>query len=422
MDTKPKLRSALIIDDSAVQRNHAIDLLRQIGVDQVMDVGGGEQALTLLASLAHDKLPEVAIIDLEMPGTDGVQVIQRMRELGLMVPIIVASGRDLLLIHTVEAMAKSIGMPILGSIKKPLRLEPIKRLLDHRDRILNPRRRTAAQPSCASGATGLDAQDLRRALQDKLVVMHYQPKVSLQTGTVHGFEALARWPHPELGMVPPGVFIPLAEREGLIRELTLALIASCFEESAYWRRSSAMHADPKMAINLSPLLLGDHGLVDEIGSLVQKHGLQSGQIILEITEGSLAPNMATALATLARLRLKGFGLSIDDYGTGFSSMQQLAQCPFTELKIDRSFVCGAHERPNLRVILKSAIDMARQLELSTVGEGIESMEDWETLRAMGCAIGQGYLIAKPMPGAEVPGWLQAWQTGANSSLKQAALS
>lgn len=422
METKPMLRSALIVDDSLVQRNHAVNLLQQIGVDQVMDVGGGEQALALLASLAHHELPEVAIIDLEMPGVDGVQLIQRMRELSILVPIIVASGRDLLLIHTVEAMAKSIGMPILGSIKKPLRLEPLNGLLDQRERILNQRRRTAAQPSCVSDASGLDAQDLRRAMQDKHVAMHYQPKVSLQTGTVHGFEALARWRHPELGMVPPGVFIPLAEREGLIRDVTLALIASCFKESSYWCGSSAMSVDPKMAINLSPLLLGDRGLVDEIGSLVQQHGLHPGQIILEITEGSLAPNMATALATLARLRLKGFGLSIDDYGTGFSSMQQLAQCPFTELKIDRSFVCGAHERPNLRVILKSAIDMARQLELSTVGEGIESMEDWETLRAMGCAIGQGYLIARPMPGAEVPGWLEAWNMGANSGLKHAALS
>jgi EAL domain-containing protein (putative c-di-GMP-specific phosphodiesterase class I) len=138
--------------------------------------------------------------------------------------------------------------------------------------------------------------------------------------------------------------------------------------------------------------------------------LQNEQIVLEITETSLVDCMGAALGVLARLRLKGFGLSIDDYGTGFSSMQQLARIPFTELKIDRSFVHGAHQRSNLRVILQSALDMARQLDLVTVAEGIETMEDWHLLQECGCGIGQGYLIAKPMAASAFPLWLRQHQT------------
>jgi EAL domain-containing protein (putative c-di-GMP-specific phosphodiesterase class I) len=120
--------------------------------------------------------------------------------------------------------------------------------------------------------------------------------------------------------------------------------------------------------------------------------------------------MGAALGVLAHLRLKGFGLSIDDYGTGFSSMQQLARIPFTELKIDRSFVHGAHQRTNLRVILQSALDMARQLDLVTVAEGIETLEDWRLLQECGCGIGQGYLIARPVPASEIPAWLRSHQS------------
>jgi len=165
-----------------------------------------------------------------------------------------------------------------------------------------------------------------------------------------------------------------------------------------------------VAVNLSPRLLERPGLVQEISSLVERHGLQAEQVVLEITESHVVAYLGTALGVLARLRLKGFGLSIDDYGTGFSSMQQLARIPFTELKIDRSFVHGAHQRKNLRVILQSALEMARQLDLVTVAEGIETAEDWNLLQQFGCVVGQGYLIARPMPATDMPKWLKSHQT------------
>src|SRR5690606_27295015 len=160
------------------------------------------------------------------------------------------------------------------------------------------------------------------------------------------------------------------------------------------------------AINLSPHLLNSDRFVDDICALIDRHAVRADQIVWEITESSMVANLWAALGVVARLRLKGFGLSLDDYGTGFSSMQQLARMPFTELKVDRSFVHGAADRDHLRVILQSALDMASRLSLVTVAEGVERMEDWRLLQEYGCSLGQGYLVARPMPGADLPVWLR----------------
>ena len=204
----------------------------------------------------------------------------------------------------------------------------------------------------------------------------------------------------------PDHFIVLAEREGLIHDLTLAVMARALAQAAHW---NAHGLRLSMAINLSPQLLESPPLVQEIAGLVAAHALLPEQVMLEITESSVVNCMGVSLGVLARLRLKGFGLSIDDYGTGFSSLQQLTRFPFTELKIDHSFVHNASRRSNLRVILRSALDMARQLGLVTVAEGIETMEDWKLLQECGCSVDQGDLIARPMPAAGLPGWLKIHQ-------------
>jgi EAL domain-containing protein (putative c-di-GMP-specific phosphodiesterase class I) len=204
-------------------------------------------------------------------------------------------------------------------------------------------------------------------------------------------------------MIPPDHFIPMAESSGLIHDLTICMMDQAMAQAAIWySRGLAI----KVAVNLSPLSLEQPDFLQRILALVDRYELPADRIVVEITEGSVVAHKGNSLGMLSRLRLKGFGLSIDDYGTGFSSMQQLARIPFTELKVDRSFVDGAHERKNLRVILQSALDMAKRLELVTVAEGVETMEDWRLLQDFGCNIAQGYLIAKPMPANELPVWLK----------------
>ncbi|HEV2441676.1 MAG TPA: EAL domain-containing protein, partial [Steroidobacteraceae bacterium] len=184
------------------------------------------------------------------------------------------------------------------------------------------------------------------------------------------------------------------------------VMEAAMRQTAVWNHHGL---DLSIAINLSPILLERGELVQEISDLQQQHGLRAEQIVLEVTESSLLRDLAIALGVLTRLRLRGFRLSLDDYGTGFSSMQQLARIPFTELKIDRTFVHGAHERDSLQVILRSALEMASQLGIETVAEGVESLQDWRLLRQYGCKLAQGWLLAKAMPGGELEGWLPSLQ-------------
>ncbi|RFB70712.1 MULTISPECIES: EAL domain-containing response regulator [unclassified Herbaspirillum] len=388
------IETLLIVDDSPLQRLHTVGLMRDLGVEMIYEAGDGQEALDLLALL---KLPpSLVIVDLEMPGMDGVEFIQHLQERKLNFPIIVASSRETSLLASVETMIEALGMHVLGALQKPLNQEKILG-------ALNSFNSNLAFPTKDDALPAVCETELASAIRNGEIIAFYQPKVDIRTGMLKGVEALARWMHPTNGMVPPDRFIPLAEKSGLIHELTLSMLTQAMAQAALWNDRGL---PLKVAVNLSPLSLDIPGFVQKIVDLLAQHALQADQMVLEITEGSVVANLGMALGTLARLRLKGFGLSIDDYGTGFSSMQQLARIPFTELKIDRSFVHGAHARQNLRVILQSALDMARRLELVTVAEGIETIEDWRLLQESGCTIGQGYLIARPMPPNDLPVWLK----------------
>ncbi|WP_343583811.1 EAL domain-containing response regulator [Herbaspirillum sp.] len=389
------IESALVVDDSALQRQHTVGLLRELGIDLIYEAGNGNEALDLLGLL---KLPPgLAVIDLEMPGMDGIELIQHLQAKGVNMPLIVASSREASLLLSVENMIQTLGMHVLGALQKPLDNGKIASALRAFTRAGNVVRQKAdAGPSMCEA-------DLAAAIANGEIIPYYQPKVDVQTGILKGVEALARWKHPERGMIPPDRFIPMAESSGLIHDLTIRMMDQAMAQAAIWYSRGLTI---KVAVNLSPLSLEQPDFLQRILALVDRYELSAERIVLEITEGSVVANKGNSLGMLSRLRLKGFGLSIDDYGTGFSSMQQLARIPFTELKIDRSFVDGAHERKNLRVILQSALDMAKRLELVTVAEGIETMEDWRLLQSFGCNLGQGYLIAKPMPANELPLWLK----------------
>jgi len=395
----PPVASLLVVDDSGVQRAHTVQACRDLGVPMIYEAASGAEALELLALLVLP--PELLIVDLEMPGMDGVELIQQLLPRRLAIPLIVASGRETALIHSVETMARNLGLQVLAGLQKPLTPPALRGALA---RLGQAPGSEAPRPDTAVSAIGAAA--LAEAIAGGQIGVHYQPKVDMRTGIVRGVEALARWHRAGSGFVRPDTFIALAESDGLIHGLSLSVLQQALAQAAEW---NAHGLKLSMAVNLSPHLLDRPSLVQEVVDVVEQHGLRADQVVLEITESSVVDCLGAALGVLARLRLKGFGLSIDDYGTGFSSMQQLARIPFTELKIDRSFVHGAHQRKNLRVILQSALDMARQLDLVTVAEGIETLDDWRLLQECGCGIGQGFLIARPMPAAELPNWLKRHQ-------------
>jgi EAL domain-containing protein (putative c-di-GMP-specific phosphodiesterase class I)/DNA-binding NarL/FixJ family response regulator len=395
-DKRNTIASALIVDDSAVQRAHAVRLCRAAGIERIETASNGDEALSLLSVLTPP--PAHLIIDLEMPGMDGAALLEQLQKRGIDIPIIVVSSRGEGLIELVSDMGRLLGLRIAGALQKPLSAET---LLP----VLNNSVAGASSPG-AQTSLPLHAQDLAAGIERGELHVHYQPKVCIRTGILRGVEALARWEHPTLGFVPPGQFIALAEQNELIHPLTMRVVNDAMRQTASWM-AQGLHLS--VAINMSAQLLDRSDLTDEIVSLQQGYGVSAERVIFEITEGSVVSGRGVALGVLARFRLKGFGLSIDDYGTGFSSLQQLARIPFTELKIDRSFVHRAYERKNRQVILRSALEMASKLGIASVAEGVETMEDWRLLQQFGCTLGQGFLIAKPMCARDLPAWLKDYR-------------
>ncbi len=294
-------------------------------------------------------------------------------------------------------MVTALNFPMLGTIQKPIAGANLENMLQQFDNAYKPK---VATPT---NVVRITPDELKQAIVAGQIVPYYQPKVSLQSSTVVSCEALGRWLHPQHGFIPPDQFIPIAEEHGLIEMLTLHMLECVLEDMDDWLEQN-LHMP--VAINISMKLLSDRNIANQLIYRVERRNIHPENLILEITESALMSNIANSLACISRLRLKGFRLSIDDYGTGFSSMQQLSRIPFTELKIDKSFVTKAHNTDHLRTILQSALDMGSMLGLTTIAEGVETVEELELLKAMGCKEIQGYLFAKPMPSVELSGWLE----------------
>ncbi|MDQ1438033.1 MAG: hypothetical protein QOK43_1662 [Acidimicrobiaceae bacterium] len=246
------------------------------------------------------------------------------------------------------------------------------------------------------------AADLRHAMARGELALHYQPKAELATGRISGVEALLRWNHPEHGMIPPDEFIPIAEHTGLIRPLTTWVLNEALSQVRDWRRVG-MHLS--VAVNLSVRSLIDGGLPDEVAAALRAQSLESSALILEITESTIMADPNRAIAILRRLADQGVSLAIDDFGTGYSSLAYLKRLPVNEVKVDRSFVMNMATDQDDAVIVRSTVDLAANLGLRVVAEGVEDAASWEHLRALGCDAVQGYHLARPAPAREFQAWL-----------------
>ena len=238
----------------------------------------------------------------------------------------------------------------------------------------------------------------------------FQPQVEFSNGKVIGVEALARWERSDGSVVCPTLFVPILEREGYANLLTDRMLDLGCQWLQRWQHDGMRL---KLSVNVSPLALADSSAADRYQSIAESYGILPEDVVLEITESSVMSDAARGLGLLARLRLKGFGLSIDDFGTGYSSLAQLAQVPFTELKIDKEFVFTAHAQPRKRAMVEASLDLARKLNLVTVAEGVETMEDWQMLAELGCAVAQGWLIGRPVPGSELHAAISRWRRPGN---------
>jgi diguanylate cyclase (GGDEF)-like protein len=246
------------------------------------------------------------------------------------------------------------------------------------------------------------AHDLRQAIDQGAITVAYQPKARLSDGVVVGVEALARWTHPDHGFVPPDEFIPLAERTGLIEDLTFAVLLQALEQQRLWRE---LGYDLGMAVNVSARVLLDAEFPVKVQRALTLTGGSAARLTLELTESSVMDEPARVISLLAELSALGITISIDDFGTGYSSLAYLQQLPARELKIDKSFVFPITANEGAASIVRSVVDLARNLGLQVVAEGIEDQGAWDILRDMGCDIAQGYFLSKPVAGELLTPWL-----------------
>jgi EAL domain-containing protein (putative c-di-GMP-specific phosphodiesterase class I) len=244
--------------------------------------------------------------------------------------------------------------------------------------------------------------DLRRAIGADELELHYQPKVALPSGTPVGCEALVRWRHPQKGFIPPGDFIPHAERTGVIRLVTAWVLGAALRQLRSWE-AAGLHLD--VAVNVSPADLADPGFADAVTVMLAETGADATRLVLEVTESAAMKDLPKTLRVMEQLRVLGIRFSIDDFGTGYSSLAHLKRLPVNEIKIDRSFVQELETRQTDDVIVRSTINLGHALNLKVVAEGVEVPYSWDLLERLGCDLVQGYFVAKPMPAAEFTAWV-----------------
>ena len=389
----------MVVEDHQFQRMVAVKVVSGLGVASVQEAEDGQDALDKIAA-SSDPI-DITICDLDMPGMDGIEFIRHVAEKKLTSAIVVASAMEPELIRTVEDMAAEHGMKVLGTLEKPINPEKVKALFEQ---FISEQ--SSAGARSGSSELVITKDMLITAIKDGQIIPWYQPKVLIRNGQWVSCEALARWQHPEKGMIYPGQFINEVETFGLMDDMTDSIISQSVQQIQQWQSEGR---PINTSVNISPSMLGNTQLPEKLMQMIKAVGIGPELLTLEITESAVMENVAHCLSTLARLKMKGFTLSIDDFGTGYSSMQQLNRIPFSELKIDQSFVKDAVSDPTRRAIVEANIELARKLKLKTVAEGLESAADWQLLNDLQCDVAQGYFVGKPMPADQFPAWEAEWK-------------
>lgn len=328
--------------------------------------------------------PTHITLDLQMPGRDGIEVLGQLAQDECRARIVIVSGFDGKVIETARRIGAEKGLDIAATLHKPLRVAEMQNLL--------------ARLRAEAGA--IDGPSLERALANGQFFLVYQPKFDLRGAggglPLAGFEALVRWNHPGRGPVPPGDFLPAMQFHGMMNALTDAVVDMALAQLAQWRDLGLATA---LALNIDALNLVRRDWVDDLTRRCAEAGIAPDRITLELTETSAMQDPAAAMEILSRLRIRGFRLSIDDFGTGYSSLAQLQVLPFSELKIDRRFVQDCDRSSQSHVLVRTMIDLAANLGLASVAEGVETAGVLDTVRDLGCNYAQGFHLARPLDAA-----------------------
>lgn len=387
--TPPKL---IVVDDEPDIAGLICEIAQEIGYDI-------EQFNN--AAIFRDQYhsgADVIVLDLMMPEVDGVEVIRFLSEVNCNALLILVSGFDAGVLHSAQKLATEQGLNFAGTLKKPFRYSELHQLLSGLS--VTPK----SQPPRLSPIEPPSKENLMEALDRDELVVYYHPKAAFNNSSILAVEALVRWQHPQYGLLGPDLFIPTAEQHGLIDDLTWVVIKKVMAQCRLWLDGGVRM---QVAVNMSAHTLKDLDLPEKIGRLINEYSLAPSQIVLEVTETVLMQELTKSLDILTRLRMKGFHLSIDDFGTGYSSLVQLHRTPFSEIKIDRSFVMEMENDSEAATIVETIIMLGHKLNMKIVAEGVETKACFERLGSLACDIAQGYFFAKPMPAEDVISWFES---------------
>lgn len=370
----------LIADDEAVQRLILARCVEILGwtADTAASV---DEAVSKYSARPHD----IVVIDLCLGERAGMHLLRHLRRGRADPSVIFISGKDHGICAAALRIANDLGIRVAGTLAKPVDPYGLHALL-----LANP---ASVRHDVRGAAICPSAEELRSALRNGEIHTEYQPKTDLISGKIVGVEALARWQSPTLGPIHPDQFIQVAEQSDLIHELTYRVLEDAIVACRGWRGT---RPNCSVAVNISPRVLSDPRLPGEIYSLLRKNDVPPGALIVEVTESTLISNLPSATEALTRLSIKGIRVSMDDFGTGYSSLRSLLRMPFTELKIDRSFVSVCQTDPEAWKVVRASLSLARELGIRVVAEGVETAAVNDQLRDAGCEMGQGWFYGRPV--------------------------
>ena len=387
--------SVLVVEDEPLQKKFAVEKLRELGCVNVIDAADGMEAMARLSERHID----LVFCDIGMPNMDGSQFVlahdRLVQSAGKELPMLVwmsVHGEDVRESHL--QLAYSAGFPFVEAISKPLSVPALQTVLAAALTMMNAIKPSSAKsgkttPAPGDGAIGDD--DILRAICDTSEFeVWYQPQVSLETRAIVGADAMVRWSHPKFSYLMPEQFMTLIERQGLGLMLFYRTVNHVLKTQ---QKLAHIGCSIPICIKASASTLETPEIADYLYERSQRYGIASHLITVGISEEEPSQHALKLAASLNRLRLCGFGLSIDDFGSGISTMKLLSQMPFTEIRIDRHFVRQFLRQPQCRVIVESIIGIAKRLQLIVTAEGIENARQMEILAAMGCGRGQGYIVA-----------------------------
>ena len=385
----------LVVDDSATMRDL---LIRYMQVDDNLVAGAdsGAQALDLMKTERYD----VIVTDIAMPEMDGFGLIRAISELDWDPSVILLTGHDPRTLQSAKELALAYSINLLGTLTKPVNKDMLLSMLSD---VADTR---------TKGRTGtetvLSESEFMRGLMTDGLSPVFQPKIDLKTGELAGAEVFARWRAPTGGYLGAGAVIKVAQEKGHMDVLTYRMLELAMQQQGKWRRQGL---DVALSINVAADNLRKSDFADVVTGLAEQFGVEPRMVRLEVTEADLDVDVRVPLEVLSRLALRGFGLSLDDFGTGFASLMRLQKIPFDEIVVDRMFISRAGEDDTARIILESAIELAHKLKLKCTCEGVEDEDQLRIVRNLGADTAQGYLLGKPMTAGEFLIWYEDFRDG-----------